>query len=236
MTAELSSMRQKIGNSSWLRGTNAFFAEYVLFLILLGVTLWVFDSLVFAIFSLIADRSFSVFERMSHASLIAAAITFVPFLLVIWKRVRNEEATRTGLSLRRAYRIPLYIFLILQALTFIGILYIGMNSIISSFINGFDDFGLAILTFLLPAILTAAVHASVLFSLLKRTRGFERKILLVLAGSVLAMGFILLLAQAVDTDKTNELETGGPGNFDDRRWNEPDRSDEQLENWRYFEY
>lgn len=224
-------------NKPWLKEASLYFLEYGLFLLLLTLVLWLFDSLVFNIFSLIAGAGTNFLQRAASISTIAATLVLVPALFVLWRRVRGEEKQKPNLRLRKAYRFPLYIFIAVQVVSALAVAYLIMNGLVTSIVNGFDDFGRALLASVFPGFFSLAAHVIAIAALLGVRNKLEKTFIYGLAISMLVASLILMLTLAVNRPEFEEFEQRSP--FDTRQdsfWNDNGSRDRFRSNEEFFEY
>jgi hypothetical protein len=185
----------------WLKGTSLYFVEYSLLLLLLTVVFWLFDALVFGIFGYIADSGLESLRQPAGTSTVAATLVTVPAMLVLWRRVRMEEARRPQLWLRKAHRFPLYGFVFLQALSAIIISYMIIHGLVEAIVAGFDGFAEALLTAIIPGFFALAAHLIASYIFLGRTPREERSFTLVLSGVMLVSALVLLIVLSINYDR-----------------------------------
>lgn len=185
----------------WLKGTSLYFVEYALFLALITVVTWLFDSLVFSIFGYIANVGYGALQQAAGISVVAATLVAVPAAFLFWRRVRMEERRRPGLWLRKAHRFPLYLFVFLQALSVLLVAYIIMQGFVSAIVTGFDGFGRALLTAVIPGVFALTVHAIATVVFLGKTPRQESSFVTALSASMLISALVLLIVLSINSDR-----------------------------------
>lgn len=190
-----------LADKSWLKGTNLYFVEYGLLLLLLTLVLWLFDSLVFNIFGSIAGTTDNIVGDLAGASAVAGTFVLVPALYVVWRRVRSEERKRPDIWLRQSHRFPLYAFVLLQVISALFVAYLLVLGVVTAIISGFSGFGLALLSTVLPGLVALAVHAFAAVVFLGNMPRKERSFINALVLGMLLAAFVLLLVLAVNDNR-----------------------------------
>jgi hypothetical protein len=129
--------------------------------------------------------------------LIAAVYVVVPVMLFVWTRIRHQEARQPALVLRRARRLPLQVFILLQCLAAIGFAIMFGSALVGTIITGLSG----VILFLgtgIPFLLASAVHAlAALLALGSRPR-WERGFIVFGGTGLFIVSFVLMVLLAVN--------------------------------------
>lgn len=200
--------RSNIGWHRWFRRTNVYIAEYILMLIMMGALLGVLCSMLFSIFGLAYETGYAASTLAVVAGgQIAALAIIAPAALWLYSRTTGQEMIQPELGQHKARTVFLTLWMLGVVVTLISVAIATKLAAVSSVIgfDGSDSFGEAVVTAIIPGLLSVAVLAFGLWVVVKHaTRKLSMITLAVFAG-LTAVLLVATLAMAVvrkDVDET----------------------------------
>lgn len=173
----------------WFRRTNVYIAEYIIMLILVASFIGVLVSLWFSFFGLVNGAN--TLMVYTAAGQIGSLLVLGPAAFWLYARVTGQEMVQPELYERKSRTVFLAIWLIFAVLALVGM----VAAIVASFVNAMfglgGDFGTTLVISVLPGLFAVATVAFGLFMVVKHT---SRKFVMVSAIVLVALAFILLVA------------------------------------------
>ncbi|RWZ79023.1 MAG: hypothetical protein EOT04_02380 [Candidatus Chaera renei] len=200
---------------AWLKHSDWYFVEHILFLFFLAVLLWLFDSLAFWLFNYLSlapnDRA-AAYGPLEVS--LPAVFVVAPLVLVLWRRQRGSLDLRQALATRKAHRWPLYAFVVVQVLTLVG-LAIGLMTAVVGSLVGSQSFGQWFVTLFLPSLFAIALHAMSISVMAAQKSRPERGFVVNLSLGMF-VGALVLLAVAAGSAGTNSKTAPPNSPYDNR--------------------
>lgn len=195
----------------WFRRTNVHIAEFILMLIMTGALLGVLCGLLYSVFGLAYETGYGAQSLAMVAAAQVASLSIVaPVALWLYARTTGQETVQQELQRRTARTVFLTIWMLCVVVTLVSVAIATKAAGITSMLglDGADGFAEAVVTAILPGVLSVLVLGFGLWAVVKKPNPKTSKVAIIVLGVVSIVLLITALTMAV-VRKDADSSTGG---------------------------